>query len=852
MERDAAPLGNLLAGLGDSNAEPDRDEILSRFLQYVASLSMELYPAQEEAILELLAFRHVILNTPTGSGKSLVALALHFQAMAEGRVSFYTAPTKALVNEKFFALCAAFGPKNVGMLTGDASVNPGAAIICCTMEILSNRALREDNLDVDYVVMDEFHFYGDKERGVAWQIPLITMKDTLFLLMSATLGDTSEIERQLFQFSGRKVAVIAGDERPVPLEFEYRETPLHATVEDLIRADEAPIYLVNFTQRDCADQAQNLTSINVCTKEDKQAITKELREEKFDSPYGKEFWRFMRSGIGIHHGGLLPKYRRVVERLAQTGLIKIISGTDTLGVGVNIPIRTVLIRQLYKFDGEKTRILSARQFHQISGRAGRKGFDDHGRVIVQAPEWTIENKRIKAKIAANPNLKKKLVLKKPPPRSIPWDRARFEKLRTSPPEPLVPQFNVTHGMMIHLLQSDPDIPGGGYRRLISLIERSHTTDRDKKFQRRRAATLFRTLVDTDIVRIESGEHHGVVVRVKDDLQYDFSLNHTLSLWLIETLALLDPDSPTLALDMLTLVEAILENPRAILYKQVNKLKGELVARLKAEGVEYQDRMARLEQVTHPKPNEEFIYESFNAFAQVHPWVGDENIRPKSIAREMVEGLMSFNDYIRQYGLARSEGLLLRHISQVYKTSVQNVPESRWTEDFEDILAYLHGLVLRTDSSLLDEWQLLVAGPEAAPKADRRETPEVKRDISSNPRAFRARVRNELQILLKALADRDYQRACTLVRQTDHIEWTPKLFEQQLTPYFEEHTAIDITPRARQANNTILFEDKPRLWNARQRIFDPEGDTDWSIYAILDLREAIDESGPLIELDRIGT
>jgi len=845
MEVSPAPLEKLLAELPDAQEEMDRDGILNLFLKYADGLGLRLYEAQEEAVLELLSGKHVILNTPTGSGKSLVALALHFLARAEGKVSFYTAPTKALVNEKFFALCDAFGAENVGLLTGDASVNPDADVICCTMEILSNMALRVDDVEADYAVLDEFHYYGDKERGVAWQIPLITLCNTQFLLMSATLGDTSDIERRLREFSGREVAGVCRDQRPVPLEFEYRETPIHETIEDLLQTDEAPIYLVNFTQRDCAEQAQNLTSLKICSREEKQAIAAEMSAEHFTTPYGKEFQRFVRNGIGIHHAGLLPRYRRVVERLAQAGLVKVISGTDTLGVGVNIPIRTVLLRQLYKFDGQKSVILSARQFHQIAGRAGRKGFDDHGRVVVQAPEWVIENRRIKAKIAANPNLKKKLNLKKPPRRAVPWDRSNFDKLLVSPPEPLQPVFEVTHGMMINLLAGESN----GYRRLIELIDRSHASERDRKYQRRRAAILFKALSAAGIVKVEPAAG-GATIRVAGELQDDFSLNHTLSLYLIETLDLLDPDSETLALDMLTLVEAILENPKVILAGQVHKLKGELVARLKAEGVEYEKRMEELEKVDYPKPMAEFIYDSFNVFADTHPWVGDENIRPKSIAREMYEGMLAFNDYVRQYGLERSEGVLLRYLSQAYKTAVQSVPEQMWNEDFADILAYLHGVVGRTDSSLIEEWELLVAGPkERTPKepgSEERSPADV-----FDPRAFAARVRNELHVLLKCLADRDYQAAAEAIRQDREKGMSAEEIEKQMAAYFEQHDRIDITPRARQARNTILVQESRQNWSARQKIIDLEGDEDWTIYCRIDLGAARDELQPLVELERIG-
>jgi superfamily II RNA helicase len=843
-------LAQKLKNLEVSN-QSGADAVLDTFLTYISDLGLEPYPAQEEAILELLSHKHVILNTPTGSGKSLVALALHFIAMANSQSSFYTAPTKALVNEKFFSLCDSFGAKNVGLLTGDASVNQDAPIICCTAEILSNMALRQENPFVDFVVMDEFHYYGDRDRGIAWQIPLISMKNTVFLLMSATLGDTSTIEKQLSDFSNRDVAVVKSFERPVPLEFEYRDTPLHETIEDLVKAGESPIYLVNFTQRACAEVAQNLCSINVSSKDDKKAIANELESATFDTPYGKEFTRFIRQGIGIHHAGLLPKYRLIVEKLAQSGLIKIISGTDTLGVGVNIPIRTVLIRQLYKFDGEKTSILKARDFHQISGRAGRKGFDDHGRVVVQAPEWTIENRRIDAKLQANPNLKKKLRRKSVPPRALNWDKKTFEKLLSSQPEPLQQQFQVNHGLLINLFLSNSQKVGGGYQRLLELISRSHGTELERKRRRKQAKELFQSLRLANIVEIVPGPQ-GAFIQVREDLQEDFSLLYTLSLYLVETIELIDQKSESYALDVLSLVESILENPNVILWRQIDKIKSDLVAKMKAEGVEYEERMERLEKVEHRKPNADFTYDSFNAFSKTHPWMASENIRPKSIAREMFERCMGFNEYVLEYGLARSEGVLLRYLSQVYKVAVQTVPEPLWTEEFEDILTYFHELVLKTDSSLIDEWELLVAGPsQRKPTVKDSPAAEKPKSIVDDPRAFAARIRNELHMLLKAIQAKDYELACTLIHQSEENEWTAEMFAEAMEPYYQEHQAIDITPLARQTRNTIFIKKAPRLWKATQKIIDFEGDHDWVIDCQVDMTRPRDESLPLIELLDIG-
>jgi len=855
MTHPPAPLARALRDLEDLDSPPDRDEILNHFLAYEDDLGLELYPAQEEAILELLEWKHVILNTPTGSGKSLVAIATHFQAMAEGRTSYYTCPIKALVNEKFFDLGEAFGPENVGLLTGDASVNREAPIICCTAEILSNMVLRQDKHVVDYVVMDEFHFYGDRDRGVAWHLPLVSMPDTVFLLMSATLGDTTHIASKLAEYTQREVAFVYHGERPVPLEFEYRETPLHETVQELLDAEEAPIYLVNFTQRSSAEEAQNLTSLKICKKEERAIIAEELDRTRIDTPYGKELRRFLLSGIGIHHAGLLPKYRLLVEKLAQAGLLKVVSGTDSLGVGVNIPIRTVLFRALSKYDGEKTRLLSARQFHQIAGRAGRKGFDDRGKVVVQAPDHIIENKKIAAKLVKNPHLKNKTHKKKPPTRGyVHWDKSTFEKLVASPPEPLEPQFAISHGMVMNALQSSTERKGGGYRKLVEIISRSHITPAKKKIARRRAASLFRSLVRAEIVSIERNlDGPGSHVKIRPDLQFNFSLNQSLSLFLVEALDLIDPEGESHVLEVLSLVEAILEDPSVILFRQIDKIKGELIGRLKAEGVPYEERMEALEQVEYPKPGADFIYENFNAFAKHPPWLDGENIKPKSIAREMYESGFTFEGYVRDLGLARSEGVLIRYLSQLYKTCVQNIPESFWTEEFQECISYFGTMLRGVDSSLLDEWERMMRG-EIVRIRDRN-APQEKTaeefDILDDFSAFSARIRNELFFLLRSLADREYEEALTRIRRGEETEWTAERLRRLMEPFYEEHASIDVTPRARQVHNTFIRESAPRIYEVQHKILDAEGDNDWAIRCIVDVRENWDTSLPLIELREIG-
>jgi superfamily II RNA helicase len=826
-------------------AEPD--EVMGWFLGHVASIGLELYPAQEEAILELYTGSNVILATPTGSGKSLVALAAHFGAMAAGKRSFYTCPIRALANEKFFALCKEFGAHNVGLLTGDAAVNRDAPIICCTAEILANIALREGrDAAVDLVVMDEFHYYADKDRGTAWQVPLLILDRAQFLLMSATLGDTAVFEERLTKLTGRTTRTVASTHRPVPLDFSYAETPLHETVMELLRKSKAPIYVVCFTQRGAAETAQDLMSLDVCSKDDKKAIATSLESFRWASPYGKDLQRFVRQGIGIHHAGLLPRYRRLIERLAQEGKLKVICGTDTLGVGVNVPIRTVLLTQLCKYDGNKTVILSARDFHQISGRAGRKGFDVAGSVVAQAPGHVIENQRMEQRASGDKAKMRKIVKRKPPERGyVHWDKATFERLIASRPEPLVSRFSMSHGMLLNVLAR----PEGGCMAMARIVKAAHEPLVRRRQIGRTARQMYQSLLDTGIVGLEEGR-----LRVHADLQEDFSMHHALSLWLVETVGLLDKESPEYALDVLTLVEAVLEDPEVVLFRQLDKLKGQKIAELKAAGVEYEERMAELDKVQPPRPRADFIEATFREFATRHPWVGD-HIRPKSVAREMLESLSSFSSFIKEYDLRRSEGVLLRYLSDVYKTLVQSVPEPDKTEGVRDVELFFRAIVRQVDASLLDEWEAMRSGAAVRPREEAEE-PEIVFD----ERAFAILVRNECFDLVRALAARDFVAAAELAG----APWTPLEIERTMKPYFDEHGVVRTDPIAR-GNRFYAVERGDLAWKVRQTLVEPtpsggpdapdadapEPSGEWSFEAKVDLARSRTEGRPVLAVVRLG-
>ena len=816
-------------------ASGDPDDILEGFYDYLESTGIDPYPAQEEAILELLAGSNVILATPTGSGKSLVATAAHYASLAAGKRSFYTAPIKALVSEKFFALCRDFGTDSVGMITGDGSVNPGAPIICCTAEILANQALREgDQADVDMVIVDEFHYYSEPQRGWAWQIPLLELPQAQFLLMSATLGDTTRFETGLTEFNGRPTALVKTTERPVPLRFDYRESTLLESVEALIEADRSPIYIVYFTQRDATEAAQNFMSVNVLTKEQKNAVKDEIGQFRFDSPIGKDLRRFVNHGVGVHHGGLLPKYRLLVERLAQKGLLKLICGTDSLGVGVNVPIRSVLLSQLCKYDGERTRVLKVREFQQIAGRAGRKGFDDVGDVWAQAPAHVVENIKAEKKAENDPKKKKKLVKKKPPERGyVHWSEDTFTKLIDGDPEPLDSSFDISHHMLMNVL----DRPGDGAAAMKRILTTNHEPRKRQRKHIRRAISIYRSLLDAEVVEVlDEPDDLGRLVRITIDLQDDFALTQPLSLFAVEAIDALERDAVDYELNVLSVIESVIESPGVIMSAQLNHMRTELVTELKAAGVEYDERMEKLDALEAPKPLADFLYPAFDIFRQHHPWVGHENVRPKSIARELWERAMTFAEYVQHYGLKRSEGVLLRYLGDAYKGLVQNVPEDAKTDEVYDLTEWLGEVVRQVDSSLLDEWERLTNPQDDA------ETPVVpgRRDVTQT-HAFRTMVRNEAFRWVPHLA-RSNMSALT---ETSALSADELL--DQWAGYFDDHDHVITGPEARGPQHFSYDTDSGEL---TQSIVDPNDWLEWKVKGRVDFDASRDQGRAVVELVEI--
>lgn len=824
----------------------DPDALFEAFSSWTETQGITLYPAQEEALIEVVSGANVILSTPTGSGKSLVAAGAHFTALAQDKVTFYTAPIKALVSEKFFDLCKLFGTENVGMLTGDASVNADAPVICCTAEVLASIALRDGKYaDIGQVVMDEFHFYAEQDRGWAWQIPILELPQAQFVLMSATLGDVRMFEEDLTRRTGRPTSVVRSATRPVPLSYEYRLTPITETITELLDTRQSPVYIVHFTQASAVERAQSLMSINMCTKEEKEKIADLIGSFRFTTKFGQNLSRYVRHGIGVHHAGMLPKYRRLVEKLAQAGLLKVICGTDTLGVGVNVPIRTVLFTALTKYDGTRVRTLRAREFHQIAGRAGRAGFDTAGFVVAQAPEHVVENEKAVKKAGDDPKKKRKVVRKKAPEGFVSWSESTFDKLIQSDPEPLTSRFRVTHTMLLSVIAR----PGNAFEAMRHLLEDNHEPRRAQLRHIRQAIAIYRSLLDGGVVeRLETPDAEGRIVRLTVDLQQNFALNQPLSTFALAAFELLDADSPSYALDMVSVVESTLDDPRQILAAQQNKARGEAVGQMKADGIEYEERMELLQDVTYPKPLSELLWHAYDVYRQSHPWVGDHPVSPKTVVRDMYERAMTFTEFTSNYELARTEGIVLRYLAGAYKALEHTIPDDLKSEDLEDLIAWLGEMVRQVDSSLLDEWEQL-ANPEVETAEQAQERADEVKPVTANARAFRVLVRNAMfrRVELAAL-----DRVRDLGELDGDAGWDEDAWGEAMDAYWDEHEELGTGPDARGPKLLKIDEDAEHgLWRVRQTFADPSGDHDWGISAEVDLAASDEEGRAVLRVTSVG-
>ncbi len=834
-------------------AGADPGEVVEAFAAWAAAGGRPLYPHQEEAALALASGDHVVLATPTGSGKSLVATAGVVLALDRGERAVWTAPIKALVAEKFFELVGLLGAERVGLATGDAAINTGAPVLVCTAEVLANQALAAGSAtDVGFACLDEFHYYADADRGWAWQVPLLEMDRCQFLLASATLGDVTAITDDLAARSGRPVAAVTSVHRPTPLYHQWRMTAVADSITEAVREGLSPVYVVHGTQAAAVERAQALVSLPLTTRAQREAIAAAVATVKLPAGFGRTLARLVANGVGVHHAGMLPRYRRLVERLAGDGLLPVVCGTDTLGVGVNIPIRTVLMTALTKFDGSRVRVFSAREFHQLAGRAGRPGFDPDGHVWAQAPEHVVENAKALAKAGDDPKARRKAVRAKAPEGFVHYDEATFQRLVAAPPEPLTSRFKVTADLVATVL-GRPDGPAA----LKALLAGNHDPPARRRGHRRRALAVYRSLEAAGVaerVRDGTGRCRGVRIgpgapepgaRLDAPGGGRVRLASPLAPFAIEVVAALDTGDPQYALDVLSVVEAATEDPRQILRAQEDAARAAALARMKADGVEYEERIERLTGVTWPRPLAELVESCFATYVAHHPWV-DAAPSPKSIVREMLEGGDTFATFVRRYRLGRSEGLGVRYLGDVWRALAGALPPAAVTPVLEDVVEWLGAMIRATDATLLEEWERLLAG-EAAERLEQA-APDV--GGAAIPRAWRTAVRTAAFGWVEMLAARAHESLAT------RCGWPAERLGEAMAPYWRQYDSIGIDADARWAACFELRDEPaadggPGRWVVTQRLADPAGDGEWRFVATVDLAVARDDGAPTLVLDDVG-
>ena len=702
------------------------------------------------------------------------------------------------------------------------------------------------------------------------------------------------IGETLTRTTRRDLELIADAPRPVPLSYEYVKTALEGTVELALRQGDSPLYIVHFSQDAALQSARALASYGVASKEQREAIKEAIKGGRFTTAFGKTLKHLISSGVGLHHAGMLPRYRLLVEKLAQQGLLPVICGTDTLGVGINVPIHTVLLTGLTKFDGRKQRRLRSREFHQIAGRAGRSWLRHRGRRNRGGPGVRDREPQGGAQGHGRPQKDEEAQEEAPARGLCHLERGHlhaFDRQRARNPQ-AAPAHHPFHGA------------GGGRarRRRMDARARAHrrlaANARGKAKLKARAAEIFATLIDAGVVVREAegadasdtaqtkttpftapAEGASVISLTEDpadldgqreadgqtddavpvqahpldgpasyyltvDLPEDFALDQPLSPFLLAALELLDPECPSYTLDLISMVEATLEDPKQILRAQERRARDAAMNAMKAEGVDFEERLDRLQDITYPKPLEELLDVAFAKYCAQVPWANDYELSPKSVLRDMLETGCDFKSYIAQYKIARCEGILLRYLTEAYRSLDRTVPVERRTEELDDIVSWL-GLVVRSvDSSLVDEWASAGTAPGAAPlkRAD---------VVVQDRRGMTLMVRNALFQRVRLAAQ---DKAAELGALDEEWGYGEFRWNRVLDAFYRTHDELLVDADAR-SSAFLTIDDGDELtdhvWHVHQVFHDSEGDHDFGIMADVDLDATQDGDGIVFKSYRVG-
>ncbi len=552
-----------------------------------------------------------------------------------------------------------------------------------------------------------------------------------------------------------------------------------------------------------------------------------------------------------------------------------------------MPIHTEVLTSLTKYDGVKSRRLRSREFHQIAGRAGRAGFDSEGLVIAEAPEHDIENAKLVQKAGGDPKKLRKIKRKKPPEGFVNWNEQTFERLVASSPEVLRPHMRVSHSMVLSLVERG----GDALENISDLIDLSMQTPDEKVQLKARAEEILDTLVATGVVEKElvgagsagaaesvegdegadgvgGADDEGCAKGVEDadgdkdtegaegaswnysltmEMPASFSLDQPLSPFLLAVLDMLSMEDPNYALDLISLVEATLENPFSVLRAQQRRARDEAAAEMKAAGIGFEERLERLANVSYPRPLEDELNAAFEHYCEAVPWARDYELAPKSVLRDMIETASDFKTYVARYKIARSEGTLLRYLSDVFRVLARTIPEARRDERLNEVIDWLRFMVQSIDSSLMDEWAQTGDSADDIALAP----PPSANAVVADRRGLVILVRNALflRVRLASLGRCDELGSLDCEAGYGAAHW-----ERVLEGFYEVHEEIRIDADARSHAYLLIDEADEvgeHLWHVRQIFLDEDADCDFAIAADVDL-DATQEEGEAVFVNyRVG-
>lgn len=694
---------------------------LEFYEKFFIARGLEPYPVQEQAFDHIFAGRSVLVTVPTGTGKTVIGKAAIHKALALGQKAIYTSPLRALTEEKYRELCEDFGADRVGFATGDYKVNPEAPVQVVVAEILWNRIFGERaGRLADVVVMDEAHYFNDPERGYVWEQSIIGMDPrTQLVLLSATVGDPQQFCAWVYSVRRVEMELVQSHERRVPLYHEYREAYLIEVVRELYDKGDWPAIIFSFSRDQCFEWARLLRSCpRFTTDEERARIEAACDEELLQGGLAKELRALLVHGIGVHHAGILPRYKQLVERLTLERLCKFVVSTETISAGINLPAKRVVFPALRKFIKGKPRLVTSAEYHQMAGRAGRPQFDKEGIAIALAPEGVVQElrkelKELQKRGRAPSEIETERLRKACYARArsqaqaagdVTWDRETHRKLVEGKPAALASKTKVTPEQILAIglpdLQAPP--PPDGTRlppyldlHMRSVIDHLLLDERSKAEARRTLDMIIDNLKALGVLDEHGRQIAGKMINrlrgIDGPFVYYLLMNRDVGYELARELVefLVDHD----------VIHRILgregdEKRREWIHKRLRE------RRRDEPMVTWEDVEEEYER-TFPRELSEVekVHQEFVA-GLPHPELHGGKVQ-KTIWKKMEEENLSFLEFVSQNGLEHEEGNLFTYLARVMKFA-RMLHEATTLDEFHELEVRVRRRLSAIDERVLEE------------------------------------------------------------------------------------------------------------------------------------------------------